>query len=109
MADSMLAAAALIIFFVWGWQAAVCIIFSAFVLSGVFASLARELSDAPIWEERHLFTTTDVKRMKDVESRSKCKVRNAMKIKNRKMALIDNFVFPVFRANRQRKLRVAFR
>lgn len=38
MADSMLAAAALIIFFVWGWQAAVCIIFSAFVLSGVFAS-----------------------------------------------------------------------
>lgn len=33
--------------------------------------------------------------MKDVESRSKCKVRNAMKIKNRKMALIDNFVFPV--------------
>lgn len=36
-------------------------------LSGEFASLARELSDAPIWEERHLFTTTDVKRMKDVE------------------------------------------
>ena len=33
MADSMLAAAALIVFFVWGWQAAVCIIFSAFVLS----------------------------------------------------------------------------
>lgn len=27
MADSMLAAAALIIFFVWGWQAAVCICF----------------------------------------------------------------------------------
>lgn len=36
-------------------------------MSGEFASLARELSDAPIWEERHLFTTTDVKRMKDVE------------------------------------------
>ena len=38
MADSMLAAAALIVFIVWGWQAAVCIVFSAFVLSGVFAS-----------------------------------------------------------------------
>lgn len=38
MADSMLAAAALIVLFVWGWQAAVCIVFSAFVLSGVFAS-----------------------------------------------------------------------
>ena len=38
MADSMLAAAALIVFFVWGWQAAVCIVFSAFVLSGVFIS-----------------------------------------------------------------------
>lgn len=36
-------------------------------VSGEFASLARELSDAPIWEERHLFTTTDIKRMKDVE------------------------------------------
>lgn len=36
-------------------------------MSGEFASLARELSNAPIWEERHLFTTTDVKRMKDVE------------------------------------------
>lgn len=36
-------------------------------MSGEFASLARELSDAPIWENRHLFTTTDVKRMKDVE------------------------------------------
>lgn len=36
-------------------------------MSGEFASLARELSDAPIWEERHLFTTPDVKRMKDVE------------------------------------------
>jgi len=41
MADSMLAAGALIIFFVWGWQAAVCIIFSAFVLSGVFISEIR--------------------------------------------------------------------
>jgi len=36
-------------------------------MSGEFAALARELSNAPIWEERHLFTTTDVKRMKDVE------------------------------------------
>lgn len=36
-------------------------------MSGEFAALARELSDDPIWEERHLFTTTDVKRMKDVE------------------------------------------
>lgn len=36
-------------------------------MSGEFAALARELADAPIWEERHLFTTTDVKRMKDVE------------------------------------------
>lgn len=36
-------------------------------MSGEFASLARELSEASIWEERHLFTTTDVKRMKDVE------------------------------------------
>lgn len=36
-------------------------------MSGEFAALARELSDAPIWEERHLFTITDVKRMKDVE------------------------------------------
>lgn len=36
-------------------------------MSGEFASLARELSDAPIWEQRHLFTTTDIKRMKDVE------------------------------------------
>ena len=41
MADSMLAAAAFIVFFVWGWQAAVCIIFSAFVLSGVFISEIR--------------------------------------------------------------------
>ena len=36
-------------------------------MSGEFAALARELSNAPIWEERHLFTITDVKRMKDVE------------------------------------------
>lgn len=36
-------------------------------MSGEFAALARELSDAPIWEERHLFTTKDVKRMKDIE------------------------------------------
>ena len=36
-------------------------------MSGEFAALARELSEAPIWEERHLFTTTDIKRMKDVE------------------------------------------
>ena len=33
MADSMLAAAAFIVFFVWGWQAAVCIIFSVFAAS----------------------------------------------------------------------------
>lgn len=36
-------------------------------MSGEFAALARELSEAPIWEEHHLFTTTDIKRMKDVE------------------------------------------
>lgn len=36
-------------------------------LSGEFAALAREISEVPIWDERHLFTTTDVKRMKDVE------------------------------------------
>ena len=35
--------------------------------SGEFASLARELSDDPIWEQKHLFTTSDIKRMKDVE------------------------------------------
>ena len=35
--------------------------------SGEFASLAREISDNPIWEKQNLFTTTDVKRMKDVE------------------------------------------
>lgn len=36
-------------------------------MSGEFAALARELSDLTIWEERHLFTVKDVKRMKDVE------------------------------------------
>lgn len=36
-------------------------------VSGEFASLARELSEIPIWEERHLFTIPDVRRMKDVE------------------------------------------
>ena len=39
MADSMLAAAALIVFFVWGWQAAVCIVFSAFVWLAYFVVL----------------------------------------------------------------------
>ncbi len=36
-------------------------------MSGEFAALAREISEAKIWEEWSLFTTTDVKRMKDVE------------------------------------------
>lgn len=36
-------------------------------MSGEFASLARELSEIAIWDERHLFTTKDVRRMKDVE------------------------------------------
>lgn len=36
-------------------------------VSGEFASLARELSETPIWEDRHLFTVPDVRRMKDVE------------------------------------------
>lgn len=36
-------------------------------MSGEFASLAREISNASIWDEYHLFTTTDVRRMKDVE------------------------------------------
>lgn len=36
-------------------------------MSGEFASLARELSNASLWEDKHLFTITDVKRMKDVE------------------------------------------
>ena len=36
-------------------------------MSGEFASLARELSDNPLWDEKRLFTGSDVKRMKDVE------------------------------------------
>lgn len=36
-------------------------------MSGEFASLARELSDNPLWDEKRLFTGPDVKRMKDVE------------------------------------------
>lgn len=36
-------------------------------MSGEFAALARELTEMPVWEEKHLFTTRDVKRMKDVE------------------------------------------
>lgn len=36
-------------------------------MSGEFAALARELSETSIWEDRHLFSTTDVRRMKDVE------------------------------------------
>lgn len=36
-------------------------------MSGEFAALARELADAPLWEEYRLFTNTDIKRMKDVE------------------------------------------
>ena len=36
-------------------------------MSGEFAALAREISEADLWEEYHLFTNTDVKRMKDVE------------------------------------------
>ena len=35
--------------------------------SGEFASLAREISEYPIWEDHRLFTPKDVKRMKDVE------------------------------------------
>lgn len=35
--------------------------------SGEFAALARELSNLSIWDDNHLFTNTDVKRMKDVE------------------------------------------
>lgn len=35
--------------------------------SGEFASLARELSEYPIWDQKHLFTSSDIKRMKDVE------------------------------------------
>lgn len=36
-------------------------------MSGEFAALARELAEIPIWDERHLFTVPDVRRMKDVE------------------------------------------
>lgn len=36
-------------------------------MSGEFAALARELSEESIWEERHLFSASDVRRMKDVE------------------------------------------
>lgn len=36
-------------------------------MSGEFAALARELSEESIWEERHLFSAPDVRRMKDVE------------------------------------------
>lgn len=35
--------------------------------SGEFAALARDISEDPVWEEKHLFTITDIKRMKDVE------------------------------------------
>ena len=36
-------------------------------MSGDFAVLARELSENPFWDEYHLFSSSDVKRMKDVE------------------------------------------
>ena len=36
-------------------------------ISGDFAALARVLSENEIWEEKHLFNNTDIKRMKDVE------------------------------------------
>lgn len=36
-------------------------------MSGEFASLARKLSELPIWETYKLFNNTDIKRMKDVE------------------------------------------
>lgn len=36
-------------------------------MSGEFGVLAREISDASFWEDQNLFTTTDVKRMKDIE------------------------------------------
>ena len=35
--------------------------------SGEFAALARELSNEDIWDQYHLFTSKDIKRMKDVE------------------------------------------
>lgn len=36
-------------------------------ISGDFAALARDLSENEIWEEKHLFNNTDIKRMRDVE------------------------------------------
>ena len=36
-------------------------------VSGEFASLSRELSELSFWDDRHLFTAPDVRRMKDVE------------------------------------------
>ncbi|MCQ2442137.1 MAG: DUF262 domain-containing protein [Oscillospiraceae bacterium] len=36
-------------------------------VSGEFAALAREISECTLWEDKKLFTNTDVKRMKDVE------------------------------------------
>lgn len=36
-------------------------------MSGEFAALARELSENEIWDERHLFSSSDIRRMKDVE------------------------------------------
>lgn len=36
-------------------------------MSGEFAALARELSEETIWDDRHLFSVPDVRRMKDVE------------------------------------------
>lgn len=36
-------------------------------MSGEFAALARELAEMPLWDEKHLFTPKDVRRMKDVE------------------------------------------
>ena len=36
-------------------------------ISGDFAALARDLSENEIWDEKHLFNNTDIKRMKDVE------------------------------------------
>ena len=48
MADSMLAAGALIIFFVWGWQAAVCIIFLHLFCLALFISEIRRRETAGI-------------------------------------------------------------
>lgn len=36
-------------------------------ISGDFAALARDLSEEQIWDKKHLFNNTDIKRMKDVE------------------------------------------